>query len=686
MKQKLRRKSPKAVKPYSYRSIIHQLRSWNANYIAFAVFAVLVAMFYGNSISNGFIHDEHPVIEQNPYVQDLRYLPKVVTGCIWESTLGGCAGKTLHYRPIQSLSYLLTWQISSQPWMFHLVHILYFFAAVFLVFLVAKAITQKFRIAFFAGLLFLIHPIHFENANWIAATPEVTFAIFTLLSVLFYIRYRREGSVFHFGLAALFYFLAMLAKEAAVLLPVVLVALDLFIIKKPMRELLRLKEIKQYLLFGIPAMVYFGMRTMVLGGLGGLGSTGDYLSAIYSLPERIYTYTGLFAQYLGKIFFPYPVPMLFLDSFQIRSDLLSPQFLGSFLVVIVYVAGFVFFVKKGYKLFSFSLIWFAVFLLTAILAFKVAGEKVLAERYLFVPSMGFVFIFGYVLNHLWEKYKKARIIIPVFLVALVLTSWVLVFPRNTLWRDDVTLFKAIIAYNPDAYPVRLFLGNKFREAGDMEAAKNQWEEIVRRNPDWRFISQVYNNLGQYYQQRKELDRAQEYFEQSVATSDRIGNYKSYNNLGALHLEKGENLKALTNFCRALQINPTAPEPQSNFNRVVSMIYSVEDAQYIFLYQDVMLGSSFTQAKTAAIEFKRRSCAYGTCLHSFSLDVEEGEILFPFLIMAKAFPQEIIRISQAEFDPFAREITLAIDEQFSNRLITFSFPVCSGVRYDVQVSP
>ena len=60
--------------------------------LVFLAFAFLVFLFYGNTLQNGFVHDDIGQIVQNQYIQSFKYLPKAFTGCIWESVFGGCEG------------------------------------------------------------------------------------------------------------------------------------------------------------------------------------------------------------------------------------------------------------------------------------------------------------------------------------------------------------------------------------------------------------------------------------------------------------------------------------------------------------------------------------------------------------------------------------------------------------------
>ncbi|MCH7604956.1 tetratricopeptide repeat protein, partial [Patescibacteria group bacterium] len=610
-------------------------------------------------------------------------------------TLGGCAGKTLHYRPMNSLSFLLTYQISSQPWFFHLVSLLYFFGIVSLLFIFVKLITKNVLLAFFSSIIFLIHPINNEVVNWISAVPDLMLVLFTLLSLIFYTQYRtgkRQRTSKNLIWALGFYFLAVLSKEIAVfIIPVLVVSLDLLIFQFPLKKLLVRKEIKKYLLFGVPFLIYFGMRMMVLGGFGGLASKGDYLGN-FSFVERINAFFNLFTYSLKEIFYPYP--LLFFHEVSIGKDLLNTQLLISLSIFVLFFSLLYLAIKQKKGIVALSLIWFFIFFSPILIFFNIAGERNhFFERYLFGSSLGFAILIASLLAYLWQSKELQRVtqrqrkgFVALLIVLVFGVSWYVIFPRNTVWVDNITLLEATLEQKPHAVSIRDFLAYEYlttRE--DAETARIEYEKIVEQDPNYSGISHVYNHLGNYYRETEEVEKAEEYYIKSIAAAEGT-NYRSYNNLGALYTEQGKQLQALTNFCKALQIDPSAPEPQQNYNRIASLIQSVEDAQFVFLYQDVMFGGNFVQSSEDTVQFKRKFCSYGNCFYTFSFQTKGDEILFPFLIMVSAFPQEIIRIQQAEFNSAAGEITVAIDEQFKDRLLTFNFPACSGTRYESQISP
>lgn len=686
-------------------SAIHFVRKYlsrNREKTALLVFGLLIAVFYGNTLFNGFILDDRPVIKDNIYIQSLDQLPKVITGCIWEHALGGCKGKTLHYRPIQSLSYILTWQISSSPWVFHLVNLLYFFAVVFLVFAVAKQLTRNLQIALFAALLFLAHPINSEVVNWVSAVSELTFAIFVLLTILFYAKYRQEDSWNNLIFALLFYFLAMLSKElAAVILPPIIISLDFLFFKKNVKELIAFKEIKKYLLFSIPFLVYWAMRQMVLGGFGGLASSKDYLGG-YSAYDRIYYFLWLFSQYLEKLFYSYP--LMFLHELKETPDLFSPRL--SFFIVIfgVFLLLFYILARKEKKFPAFSLFSLFIFIFPSLIFYNIAGENIFAERYLFLPSTAFSFLIAYFLDS-WLGTKKLpafagehfkflskistrkvfKSAVLLFLSAFLIVSWLIVFPRNKTWKDNETFLRENLALNPAAHPLRDYLANDLAERGDEDAAAQEYEEIVRRAPNWENIGRIYSHLGHYWRKKGELDKAQEYYEKAVQAGGEES-YQGYSDLGAILIEKQDYIKAVLPLCKAVQLNPNAQEPQYNFQRAAAVIEGTRQEAYIFLYMQVMDRDIFIKSNEEKIKFKKTFCAYGDCVYIFSPNMEKGEVLLPFLTMVEAFPNELVMVKNATHRPETGEIVLSIDPAYQNRFVTFTFPTCDGIYYQAVAGP
>ena len=659
------------------------------NYIALAVFAVFIAVFYGNTLFNGFVLDDKMVIEENQYVQSLQYAPKVITGCIWESKLGECKGNTLHYRPIQSLSYLLTYQISSKPWFFHLVNLLYFLIAVYLVFILIKLITKNFKISFLTALIFLIHPINSEVVNWISAVSELTFAIFILLTIIFYIKYRKSrlkrNSNFNFKFALLFFFLALLSKEIAffILLPI-LIVFDLFVLRKKINKLLTRKEINKYLLFGIPLAIYFLMRQLVIGEFGGLAHSASYLGS-FSLAERIYYPLSIFKLYLENLFYPYPL-LFNHNTGNINANLASLQFFILLILFLAYLFIIYFFTKRKKRNISFFLAWILIFISPYLAFYNVIGESLFTERYLLMSSIGFAFIISCLLNYWREKDKKFKIAIPALLIVIILASWAIIYPRNKEWKDNETFFIATLSKNPDAFLIREGLINEYIKKEEVEKAEAELEKSIERNPEWESISSIYNRLGNYYREKMDFNQAEKNYKKAIENSGRTNNYRPFNNLGAFYLESGQHLESLKYFCRAIQMNPEAEESISNLDRAASVISLYYEENLQELYDEITSNRIFSKSQDNKIEFNEKVCKNERCAFLFSPKFGRNEIILPFLITASTPKNKALEIEGLAFNSESNIIIIELDSKIQEENINFIFPTCRGIYYEINNTP
>jgi len=425
-------------------------------------------------------------------------------------------------------------------------------------------------------------------------------------------------------------------------------------------------------------LVYFSMRASVIGGLG----RGGHYYGEFTFMERIYAFFGLLGRYITATFNPHP--LCFFHPFQKSSNFLNPQFLFRFGLSLVFVLLLYFFIKRGDKLLAFSLVWFFVFLSPVLIFVNAVGENVFSERYLFVSTISFAFIFSFLFTRLWQKDKiflKAFLIITILLA--VGSSWLLTNSRNKIWEDNERMYLLTLDQNPNANSIRYNLTYLYREWGKTEEAKKHWEILEKEHADWVDINRVYNHLGSYYREKDNLNKAIEYYQKAADTAERNGNYRGYNNLGSAYLEKGEYFRSLIHFCQAMQMDPEGKESKANFNMMVSIIESLDESEWPALYEDFINSGVFQKSEKEKIKYQESRCFNGSCGYKFSPTLEEREVTLPFLIMASVSPNEIIRVQHYSFDPQTGEIILEIDSKYRNEVVNFIFPTCDGIYYQAK---
>src|SRR5258708_28809449 len=89
-------------------------------------------------------------------------------------------------------------------------------------------------------------------------------------------------------------------------------------------------------------------------------------------------------------------------------------------------------------LIRYGIVWTASSLALA-LNLTGVGENVFAERYLYLPSVGFCWIAAWV----WDKLSNRNFKLAVAAGVVLLTAFaVRTLARNRDWKDDLTLFQA----------------------------------------------------------------------------------------------------------------------------------------------------------------------------------------------------------------------------------------------------
>ena len=276
--------------------VLKKLTGRQKNFLIIGVCGLLVLFLYGNTLFSGFVYDDKQQVVENEYIRSFSYLPKVITGCIWESAFGQCKDRALYWRPFHSFSYLVSYQISSEPWIFHLLNVVYFFFILVLLFLVARELTSHTFFAALAAFLFAMHPINTEVVNWVSAVPDLTFALFSLLTVYLYIRFQKREK---FALKKLLYVygayvLALFAKEPALLLPAILLLLDVAFFRKSLASLFARQSLRTYAGFALLSALALLLRFGVLGSLFPQGATPH---GGFTFAEHVYAFVALLGKY-----------------------------------------------------------------------------------------------------------------------------------------------------------------------------------------------------------------------------------------------------------------------------------------------------------------------------------------------------------------------------------------------------
>jgi hypothetical protein len=152
----------------------------------------------------------------------------------------------LLYRPLQNLSFAIDTQLAGgiRSSRFHLTNVLLFALLGCSLFFLFRRFNISDKISFIGTLLFVVHPMFTMSVSWIPARGDLLLALFSILSMSFFIDFIRQQKYYQLVSSALFFLLALFSKETAAFLPFLFLLYFFCFKEKP-------KIKKKHVLFGV---------------------------------------------------------------------------------------------------------------------------------------------------------------------------------------------------------------------------------------------------------------------------------------------------------------------------------------------------------------------------------------------------------------------------------------------------
>ncbi len=519
-----------------------------------SILLVSLAVYF-NAIFNGFAYDDSSQIVDNPWIKDIRYLPEIFSKSVWdfEGSLSN------YYRPLMHIINMLIYHLFGlAPWGYHAVSVLFHAGVSVLVFLITSRLLRQSRLQTFnslltpslmATLLFVAHPIHTEAVAWAAAIPELSFALFYLLSLYFYMlsfsenRATLYNSKFILSLGS--FFLASLCKETALTLPIILVAYDYsfhddHILRRPMEVL------KRYVPFILVAGAYLLLRFHALGAFAPDASHPEI-----SMQQFVVNVFPLFMRYLEKIVIPVKLNNFYI--FHPIESIFDTKGIISLAISLVFISLVLVAAKKNKAAF-FSLVLIGVPLLPA-LYFPAITGSVFGERYLYLPSFGFMLLLAFWIDRVGvRKEKWLTVAVTGAFVALLCLYCYGTVSRNAVWKDRYTIWSDAVNKSPDGAIPHYYLGSILLSLGKVDEAIDHLTSALSPQPTLHTAARIHNSLGMAYNKKGLLDKAIEEF--SICLTLNPYNAYAQNNLGQTYIQAGLTDKGIEHLQIALTLKPS----------------------------------------------------------------------------------------------------------------------------------
>jgi hypothetical protein len=444
-----------------------------------AFFSVLMFAVYRPALENGFVFDDINQVTNNPWITSFSHIREIFTSYVWgfEEFRSADKNGVYYYRPLMHIIFVTEYYffgLNVKYW--HMVNIVWHAINAILVFFVALRMlgrhrflpiqtnksfserTRKYSFAFIAGTIFCMYPINSEAVNWISAIPELSYTSFLLLSLLTFFSPRR---FFQIVIAPLFFFFALLCKESAVLFPLLLFIVDVFIFEKEkgVRQGAWL-WLKKSVGFVFILVVYFLMRPKTSS------DTSTVLKYLIVLLDILTSGPAILWHSLVHLVFPFRLS--FVRDFS-RDDWLNMAIAGvSYSAVLVY-AYRVLIQKIATAIPDIAKLGGVFIVVPMIPTFSAffLGVFSLSERYLYFSSIGIALLWAFIADSIIFRSKDFVRIAGVTCMVFFVAGYIEVsYHRSLVWKNTETLLndaKRQYAQTTFLYEV---LGDHYAYSGD----------------------------------------------------------------------------------------------------------------------------------------------------------------------------------------------------------------------------
>uniref|UniRef100_A0A3P8RUK0 dolichyl-phosphate-mannose--protein mannosyltransferase n=1 Tax=Amphiprion percula TaxID=161767 RepID=A0A3P8RUK0_AMPPE len=489
----------------------------------YAVLVALCVLCYSNSLRGELVHDDVWAIINNPDVRPGSSLGNIFSNDFWGKRM---ADNTSHksYRPLCILTFLNILLGGMTPLYFHIVNVCLHCAVTCLLMQTCeRCVFEDSRLAFITALLFAVHPVHTEAVSGIVGRADVLACLLFLLTFLSYVPVRSVGecdsedslpstvSTWSLLISLLLGTCAMLVKETGITVFGVCLLYDALVFcRKPiihlsgsgLRDLLHICSpfIKRACLISGYVVIIMSVRLWLMGGSMPLFSEQDNPASFSPHLLTILTYSYLLSFNAWLLL----APVVLCYDWQ-RQD--SREVLvGMLFLVFPFIPASNLFFRVGF---------------------------VVAERVLYMPSMGYCILVAHGLGRLCSVVGRfaAMVLSVSMLMLLLLFSWKTV-QQNNVWLSREALFSGIQTL-PHNAKVHYNYANFLKDSSRHQEAIHHYNTALL----YPRHASAMNNLGTLTHSPEEAER---YYRKALDTNPQHN--RALFNLGNL-LSQGKEKKA-----------------------------------------------------------------------------------------------------------------------------------------------
>jgi tetratricopeptide (TPR) repeat protein len=523
-----------------------------------AVCICVTAVYWPVLSAKALSYDDDQYLVENQYVQTpgfesaWKFLSEVRT----PTTVGG------YYQPLTMISLMADYAIgarSENPKIFHITSLLLHATNTCLIIILLYLLFEKPAVAAAAGLLFGVHPLTVEPIPWIGERKTLLAAFFSLWCLVLYVYYAKKGSRRAYIWCMVTYILALMSKPTSTPLPLVMLLLDFWPLKRLKLSSIR-EKIPLFIIGGISATITFISQSTS----SSITTPIEY--GIWRVPLVI-CHNIIF--YLYKIVWPvnltshYAFPKNFgLSNPAIAAGVIGTAILIPLLLISLY---------RTRAALTGWLIFFIMILPTMqVLQFS---DVIASDKFVYLPSTGILIALAAFLIWISGRHRRIPAIVTVIILILAGSETVATRKQLSHWRDSYTLFSYMVNLAPDdpgpRYNLGIILEN---DKGDIDGARREFEMVLKLKPG--FVDGLCNLAGTYLKQDR-FEEATEHYNELLKLDPRHNH--AYSNLAYIQRRNRQTQRAIELYREGLKYNPNDTLLHSELGSLLLQIGQVDEA-------------------------------------------------------------------------------------------------------------
>ena len=455
---------------------------------------------------------------------------------IFQSTVIG------NYNPLTIWTFAIEKRLwgFDQPGKWHMTNVYLHIICGLLLYKIVLLLGIGWRGALFASILFMVHPMRVESVAWVTERKDVLFGVFFLASLLQYILWKKDSKTSRLIWIYLFFILSLLSKIQAVSLPLTFILVDYY-----MDDKWSMKSIWSKLPYFALSFIVGVAGIYFLAQEGSIGSVEN--TAPYAFFQRLFVGSYSYMIYLIKLVVPYQMSPLYP-----YSPTMPGYYYPTMLLVPIILYGLYKAHMAGMKHIVFGVLFFT-FNIVFVLQVIGAGQGLLADRFTYIPYIGFFFIAGYILEKIFNNHSAFKVPAMVLCAILTIGYSAMAYNQTKIWENSETLWTHALKYNTQTTLPYGNRANYYRGIGEKEKALNDYSSALKLKEN----AQTYNSRARLFfdlaKSRDSLLLALADYNKAIELKPGDGEF--HVNRGATYARLGDMEKALEDINLGLQFKP-----------------------------------------------------------------------------------------------------------------------------------